>query len=121
MSRMRNTPIDVEELLQRIRQEADCRARAGITIGVEAGADPLPFPPVMVPPDHPILYASDLEVSKTGEKLRELLQRATRANNVNRWIPKPLRRLFRNQGRVNAILLDTFQLLVKSEVRALRN
>ena len=112
--------VDVEELLERVRAEAKRRARAGITTEIESGAESLPFPPTPPQTGQPTLHTSDLEIAKTAQKLDHLLGRATGANSVRKWLPKPLRGIWRDQGRVNETVVAALQALAKSEVRGLR-
>src|SRR3954468_20831602 len=51
---------------------------------------------------------------QTLDKLAGILEQARGKTEVKRWIPKVLRRLFRKQGGFNKLLLDSFQVLLKS-------
>jgi O-antigen chain-terminating methyltransferase len=109
--------VDVVELMQRIRAEAKRREAAGITVSVAAGTDPLPLPPAQVVPARPTVHISDLQTSQTEEKLRGYFHRAAAKIRVSRWIPKPLRALFRKQGDFDKAILDALQVLIKSHLR----
>jgi 2-polyprenyl-3-methyl-5-hydroxy-6-metoxy-1,4-benzoquinol methylase len=117
---MKTAQLDVNDLMARIRAEAERRAAAGISVAVSSGIDALPFPPPQSSPTQPIPHFSEMaetEDSRTAQKLGDLLQRALGHTEVSSRIPKIFRRFFRKQGGFNKAMLDALKLLTKSELR----
>jgi SAM-dependent methyltransferase len=117
---MKTAQLDVNDLMARIRAEAERRAAAGISVAVSSGIDALPFPPPQSSPTQPIPHFSEMaetEDSRTAQKLGDLLQRALGYTEVSSRIPKIFRRFFRKQGAFNKAMLDALKLLTKSELR----
>ncbi|HEX8680378.1 MAG TPA: class I SAM-dependent methyltransferase, partial [Chthoniobacterales bacterium] len=107
--------IDVNELMDRVRAEAarigasNPRPRANISPSRAA----LPRARVLSPPPAatPI---RPVEVKK--DRLEQLLDRARQRIAAPRWVPKPLRWLFRRQSAYNELVLETLGTLVKTNV-----
>jgi SAM-dependent methyltransferase len=109
---------DVEELKNRIRAEVG-RRRSASNPGILS-------PQVDVAVDEEPLYSEALQFhlplrqQHTIDKLTTLVERARGKTEVNRWIPRVFRRLFRKQGAFNKLVLESFRVLLKS-LRELRS
>lgn len=105
--------IDVEELKRRIRAEVS--HRTSFTNG-ELGSAQTPSRHDGEPHYSDVLqfYLAEGSLGQTADKLAGVLERARGKNEVNRWIPKIFRRMFRRQGGFNKLLLEGFQVLLKS-------
>jgi O-antigen chain-terminating methyltransferase len=111
--------INVEELKSRIRAEVNRRTTSpnGKNLSSQAPAEL----------DGERRYAEALQFylaersrRTTTDKLGGILERARGTIEVSRWIPKIFRRMFRKQGAFNKLLLEGFQVVLKS-VWELRN
>src|SRR5438105_2126711 len=109
------TPVDVEDLMLRIRREVDRRQAALPQLAGSNGHSPLPpfQPTALLPP--PTLYVSD--GAPPIERFQKLAAAALQKTEVDRRVPKLLRRLFRKQGGFNKLLLDIGSLLFKSNAK----
>ena len=109
------TPVDVEDLMLRIRREVDRRQAALPQLAGSNGHSLLP--PLQAPalPPPPTLYVSD--GAAPVERFQKLAAAALQKTEVDRRIPKLLRRLFRKQGGFNKLLLDIGSLLFKSNAK----
>ena len=108
-----NPEIDVHELMDRVRLEAARIGASGQRI-VPRGSHSrtsLPRLRVLAPPPPPVAIRP-VEVKK--ERLEQLLTRARERIAAPRWIPKPLRWLFRRQGAFNEAVLEMVGSLVKT-------
>src|SRR3954467_1265986 len=92
---------------------------SGIRARVEGdGAPPqqqTALPPNEAPLTAVLQFLVQPYASRSGAKLRESLAKARRKNNVGRWIPRPIRGLFRDQGRINEAILDMLELSTKGQ------
>src|SRR4051794_15892333 len=99
-------PLDVDDLISRIRHEVERRQGRdyrgdsrpnGRLNGAGNGAQPLHTKPKTIPdvtvPELPQLFIS--QPQDIGARLGEFLRAATEKTEVSRRIPKVLRRLFR--------------------------
>lgn len=112
-------PLNIDDLLQRIRVEAKRREVAGVFTSYSRDNERLEFVTEEIPAQ-PALHVSDLEVSQTDQKFRQLLNRATLKTTVSRWVPKPFRCLFRKQGAFNDAVISALNIVMKSQQRLLR-
>lgn len=106
--------IDVAELMQRVRAEAAKIAqRTGGPRDGNGAAGPslLPAVRVLPPPPAPV---SIRPVNFKRERLEDLLKSAREDSAAPKWVPKPLRGLFRDQGGFNRRVLDMITSLVKT-------
>jgi O-antigen chain-terminating methyltransferase len=106
-----NPEIDVSELMKRVRTEASKIARRSRGIAAEAAAPVLP--PIPIIPPMPAIWIPRPGNPKK-ERLEELLQNARKKIEVSSIIPKFLRGLFRKQGGYNRSVLESLNVLAKS-------
>jgi SAM-dependent methyltransferase len=111
--------LDIDELMTRIREEAQRRDRVGISAEVTSGLEHFPLPPPLDLPGQPVIHRFKTEDDKTAEKFLGLLRRAFGKTKVSSRVPKLFRRFFRKQGGFNEAVLDGLQLLMKSQLRLL--
>lgn len=116
-----NPEIDVNELMDRVRVEAAKIGASGsrLTQAGTRAATTLPRVRVLAPPPAPVAIRP-VEVKK--ERFQQLLTRARERIAAPRWVPKPLRWLFRRQGAYNEVVLEMLGSLVKTnELLSRRN
>ena len=106
-----NPEIDVNELMKRVRAEASKIARRSRAIAAEAAAPVLP--PIPSSPPIPAIWIPRPGNPKK-ERLEELLQNAREKIEVSSIVPKFLRGLFRKQGGYNRSVLESLNVLAKS-------
>ncbi len=107
-----NPKIDVRALMERTRVETGKALALGLPYQRNHGAGTvLPGVTVLPPPPAPV---SIRPVNVKKERLDQILGEARAKVEVRRWIPKPLRRLFRKQGAYDRHLLDVVTSVVKN-------
>jgi SAM-dependent methyltransferase len=104
--------VDVNDLLSKVRVEAErlgnlaerqpreSRDRAGANLRNPPGLRPFPR---MATPLQPDLARTRDELTR----LHDLLERARQASELSRRIPRPFRKLFRQQDNYNALLIQS--------------
>ncbi len=106
-------PLDINELIARIREEADRRTAAANFLGA-AGQARLPALRVLPRPPS-VTWRRTVDPKK--ERLEALLQIAREKNDGPAGTPKMFRGLTRRQGSYNRALIDALGLLTKSNLQ----
>jgi len=106
--------INVSDLMERVRAKVSEAAKKNKRdLSVAAGQqNPAIVLPETVPPPPPLALPHPPPARK--ERVLSLLGRARETTAVSRWVPKPLRRLFRKQGGYNRALLESVSVLAKA-------
>ncbi|MDQ6625856.1 MAG: class I SAM-dependent methyltransferase [Verrucomicrobiota bacterium] len=105
--------IDATALMEKVRAEARRLKEIPLTIGQATPSRHFfHLPPVasLPVPTSPTPAGTKFNASKTLDQLR----RAAEANDGPRWLPKPLRKLFRRQRSYNQRLLEAVTALARS-------
>ena len=105
-------PIELDELMERIRATATARRRAECLPEPAAPRQVrppipgcLPTPPTPCPPIGAVTEHAGLEVALS--EAASMLPRARQKTEVSAAVPQMLRSFYRNQGGFNGILLET--------------
>ena len=100
--------IDVNELVKQVQVEAE-RLSNLLTRQQNASSSVGPMPPNSTLRPFPRMASSsqpDLGEEQLN-RLHDLLERARQASELSRRIPKPIRKLFRQQDQYNALLVQS--------------
>jgi SAM-dependent methyltransferase len=109
-----HTTATITEVMQQLSDKVR-NGQSSIVLATGA-EDPLDQSPSL-PPKPPTLHVTPLK-EDTAERIDEVQRRAKQKTEVNRYIPKFLRGLFRKQGSFNKEILEVSRLLMKENSEA---
>jgi SAM-dependent methyltransferase/predicted nucleic acid-binding Zn-ribbon protein len=99
--------IDVTELMNRVRVRAEGFGRFQTRFNLPALSAGEPLPTAILP----------APVTPKTEQILAATQTARKATAVSRWIPKPLRGLFRRQGKFNDQIIRALESLANTNAQ----
>jgi len=109
MIESKNPDIDINKLMERIRAEAVRRSLGSLQRSESDGANAA-LPEILQTAPLPAMLAADQLNLKTDE-LANIIERARATTHLSKRIPKLFRRLVRNQGRYNNLLVESATVL----------
>lgn len=99
--------IDVTELMNRVRVKAEEFGRFQRRLKLPALSEAAPLPAAVLP----------APVRPKTEQILAATQTARKATIVSRWIPKPIRGLFRRQGKFNDQIVRALESLAQTNAQ----